>query len=358
LKILLSSIKTFLDGFILTNNILVTGAAGFIGSALIKKLLINGHNVIGIDNLNSYYDPKLKKDRIKQIELIYTLKNNSWHFIEGSLENQFLLKQIFKKYVPKIVVNLAAQAGVRYSISNPSEYIQSNLVGFANLIEECSKASVENFIFASSSSVYGGNKKLPFKESHPVNHPVSLYAATKRSNELIAHSYSHLYKMSCIGLRFFTVYGPWGRPDMAPMIFAEALINRKKIKIFNFGNMERDFTYIDDVSEAIYRCCFKKAESSKLFDPLNPNPAISNAPFKIFNVGNKNPINILDFIGILEKKLGIEGSKDLLPIQPGDVMQTAADSELLKQWISYTPQTSIEEGIERFAKWYKDYYDI
>ncbi len=338
-------------------SILVTGAAGFIGSALIKKLIIGGHNVIGIDNLNSYYDPELKKERLRQIDLIAKSVLKKWTFKEGFIENVSFLKKTFEEYNPNIVVNLAAQAGVRYSLKNPSTYIQSNLVGFANILEESYKMSVDNFIFASSSSVYGGNKKLPYKESDSVNHPVSLYAATKRANELIAHSYSHLYKIPCTGLRFFTVYGPWGRPDMAPMIFADCLINNKKINIFNYGNMERDFTYIDDVVEAIYRCCFKAAKPVKEFDYLTPNPSVSYAPFKLFNIGNKKPINILKFVEILEDELGIKGLKEFMPIQPGDVVQTAADTELLENWINFKPSTPIKKGINIFAKWYKDYYD-
>ena len=338
-------------------KILVTGAAGFIGSALVKKLIIDGHNVIGIDNLNTYYDPDLKKERIRQIELLRESTTHNWIFKVGSIENEMFIKNIFKDYKPNIVVNLAAQAGVRYSLSNPSKYIQSNLVGFANLLELSYKMAVENFIFASSSSVYGGNKNLPFKESQAVNHPVSLYASTKRANELMAHSYSHLYKIPCTGLRFFTVYGPWGRPDMAPMIFADSLLNKKSINIFNYGNMERDFTYIDDITEAIYRCCFKAAKPSGDFDYFDPNPSISFAPFRLFNVGNKEPVNILKFVETLEKHLAIVGLKEFLPIQPGDVVATAADTELLEKWINFKPSTSIEIGIERFAKWYKDYYD-
>tara|TARA_B100000965_G_scaffold406824_1_gene449216 strand:- start:11046 stop:12068 length:1023 start_codon:yes stop_codon:yes gene_type:complete len=338
------------------NKILVTGAAGFIGSALVIRLLEKGESVIGIDNLNSYYDPNLKNARLKEIKASSIKSKGDWVFYKSSLEDNDELKAIFSKHTPDIVVNLAAQAGVRYSIDNPSTYIQSNLVGFSNLIEQCRHYLVQNLIFASSSSVYGGNKNLPFRESQSVDHPVSLYAATKKSNELMAHSYSHLYEMPCTGLRFFTVYGPWGRPDMAPMIFAKSILDKKPIQVFNYGKMKRDFTFIDDVVEGVYRCCYKPANTNKKFNAMNPDKATSFAPYRVFNIGNSQSIELLKFIEILEDALGSKAIKDLKPIQPGDVEATAANTDLLEEWIDFRPSISIEIGIEKFAKWYIDYY--
>ncbi len=337
-------------------TILVTGAAGFIGAALVLRLLEDGFHVIGIDNLNPYYDPKLKETRLKGIQLFSNSSSGNWQFYKISLENQLALSKIFSCHSFDIVVNLAAQAGVRYSIENPSSYIQSNLVGFSNLLEECRNNPVKNLIFASSSSVYGGNKKLPFCESDVVDHPVSLYASTKKANELMAHSYSHLYGIPVTGLRFFTVYGPWGRPDMAPMIFAKSILNRDPINVFNFGKMKRDFTYIDDVIEGISRCCDKPAFADKNFDYINPDQSKSFAPYRIFNIGNSQPIELLKFIEILEDVLGVKAIKNFLPMQPGDVKSTAAKTDLLEDWIGFKPSTSIETGIMKFAKWYLNYY--
>tara|TARA_B100000579_G_scaffold63824_1_gene47188 strand:+ start:11089 stop:12120 length:1032 start_codon:yes stop_codon:yes gene_type:complete len=337
-------------------NILVTGAAGFIGAALVIRLLERGENVYGIDNLNTYYEPDLKIARLKEIELISDKSPGKWHFHESSLECERDLKDVFLSHAPNIVVNLAAQAGVRYSMINPSSYIQSNLVGFANLIEQCRQYSVQNLIFASSSSVYGGNKKLPYCESQSVNHPISLYAATKKSNELIAHSYSHLYGIPCTGLRFFTVYGPWGRPDMAPMIFAKSIINKEPIQVFNYGKMMRDFTYIDDIVEGVFRCCYKPATCNKDFDPLTPDQESSFAPYRIFNIGNSKPIELLKFIETLEKALGVKAVKNFMSIQPGDVESTCANTDLLESWIDFKPSTSLEVGVEKFVKWYIDFY--
>ena len=338
-------------------TILVTGASGFIGAALVIRLVQNGENVIGLDDLNSYYDPKLKESRLKNIDSVLDSAPGKWKFYKASLENKTDLKDIFNSYSPKIVINLAAQAGVRYSIENPSSYIQSNLVGFSNLLEQCRHYEVDNLIFASSSSVYGGNKKLPFSESQSVDHPVSLYAATKKANELMAHSYSHLYGIPCTGLRFFTVYGPWGRPDMAPMIFAKSILNKKPINVFNFGKMKRDFTYIDDIVEGLYRCCYKPAYIDLNFDQMNPNLNTSFAPFRIFNIGNSQPVELLRFIEILEYELGLKAIKNFLPIQPGDVEATAANTDLLESWIDFKPRISIEIGVKKFAKWYLDYYN-
>ena len=340
------------------NQILVSGAAGFIGGALCLYLLNQGENVIGIDNINDYYDTTLKKSRLDLIKKNSLICKGSWNFKKVSIEDDISLHKVFNEFKPYVVVNLAAQAGVRYSIENPSSYIQSNLVGFGNILEECRKNNVKNLVYASSSSVYGGNKNLPYSEQHSVNHPISLYAATKKSNELMAHSYSHLYDIPSTGLRFFTVYGPWGRPDMAPMIFAKAIIAKKPIKVFNYGNMKRDFTYIDDIVSAIYGCIKKKAKSNLAFEPLNPDPSSSFAPHRIFNVGNSKPINLLDFITLLEKSLGIEAIKHLEPIQPGDVKETAADTKALENWIGFDNFTSLEEGIKKFSLWYKDYYQV
>ena len=337
-------------------TILITGAAGFIGAELVIRLIKNGENVIGLDNLNSYYDPNLKESRLNKIQTILDSEPGKWKFYKSSLENQTDLKHIFNTHSPTIVVNLAAQAGVRYSIDNPSTYIQSNLVGFSNLLEQCRDHKIENLIFASSSSVYGGNKNLPFAESQSVDHPVSLYGATKKANELMAHSYSHLYEIPTTGLRFFTVYGPWGRPDMAPMIFADSILNRKPINVFNYGKMKRDFTYIDDIVEGVYRCCYKPAYIDNDFDYLYPNQASSFAPFRIFNIGNSQPVELLRFIDILEDQLGIKAVKNFLPIQPGDVEATAANTDLLESWIGFKPSTSIEIGLNKFAKWYLDYF--
>ena len=337
-------------------KILVTGAAGFIGAALVIKLLENGENVIGLDNLNSYYDPHLKDSRLTQIHKFLDNSSGKWKFYKSSLEDIVSLENIFSSHFPDIVINLAAQAGVRYSIDNPFAYIQSNLVGFSNLLEKCRQYSVDHLIFASSSSVYGGNTNLPFSEFQSVDHPVSLYASTKKANELMAHSYSNLYKIPCTGLRFFTVYGPWGRPDMAPMIFAKNILKRKPINVFNNGKMKRDFTYIDDIVEGIYRCCYKPAYIDKYFDSDKPNLSTSFAPYRIFNIGNSQPVELLRFIEILEDEIGLKAIKNFLPMQPGDVEATAADTDLLRSWIDFKPSTSIEIGVNKFAKWYLDYY--
>ena len=337
-------------------NILVTGAAGFIGAALVKKLLLKDNNVVGYDNLNSYYDITLKKNRLEDIKINSKESKGSWLFHHASIEEKKYLQNIFLKEKFDVVIHLAAQAGVRYSLENPSSYIQSNLVGFSNIMELCREYSIKNFIFASSSSVYGGNKNLPFTEEQTVDHPISLYAATKKANELIAHSYSHLYDLPCTGLRFFTVYGPWGRPDMAPMLFANAIVNKKPINVFNFGKMSRDFTYIDDIVEGIFRCIDKPATRNNNFDHLSPSVASSFAPYKIFNIGNSKPIELLYFIEILENELGIKAIKNLMPIQPGDVASTAANTTLLENWVDFKPSTTIEDGINKFVNWFRGYY--
>tara|TARA_Y100001970_G_scaffold294355_1_gene451370 strand:+ start:4334 stop:5371 length:1038 start_codon:yes stop_codon:yes gene_type:complete len=336
--------------------VIITGAAGFIGASLAQKLLRKGMNVIGIDNLNNYYEPKLKKDRIIEIEKTAKKYSSRWKFYEESIENNKNIKEIFRIEQPSLVVNLAAQAGVRYSLTNPYAYSSTNLLGFGNILEISRINKVRHIIYASSSSVYGGNKSLPYKETHQVNHPVSLYAATKKANELMAHTYSYIYNIPCTGLRFFTVYGPWGRPDMAPMIFAKAILLGEKIQVNNYGKMKRDFTYIDDVTEGIYRCCIKPATPNKNFDSFNPDPATSTAPHRIFNIGNNQSINLLEFIQIFEKHLGREASMKMCPLPEGDVIATEADTSALKEWINFQPSTSLDDGLQKFLNWFKNYY--
>tara|TARA_Y200000002_G_C22686123_1_gene666056 strand:- start:3844 stop:4887 length:1044 start_codon:yes stop_codon:yes gene_type:complete len=338
--------------------ILITGAAGFVGAAVSKKFLLEDINVIGIDNLNNYYDKKLKIKRIENIKESILNSASKFDFQEQKIEDKLNLEDLFNKYRPKIVINLAAQAGVRYSLENPSSYIQSNLVGFANILEVCRKYNIQNLIYASSSSVYGGNSNLPYKEDQSVSHPVSLYAATKKSNELMAHTYSHLFGIPATALRLFTVYGPWGRPDMAPMIFANAILNNQPIDVFNYGNMFRDFTYIDDVAEIIFRCAFKPAQPNKNFDKTNPDPSTSFAPHRIFNVGNSNSIKLIDFIQCLEKELGKNTIKNFKDIQPGDVVSTLANSNAIYEWIGFKPSTSLNRGVTKFVKWYLEYFEI
>tara|TARA_B100000242_G_scaffold39099_1_gene23354 strand:+ start:1617 stop:2645 length:1029 start_codon:yes stop_codon:yes gene_type:complete len=342
----------------MSKKVLITGAAGFIGFHSSKRLIDEGYEVIGIDNFNNYYDVKLKKARIEYIEKSKKSIHKKWKFIKCDLLERTKLDEIFDKYNPEYVINLAAQAGVRYSIDNPREYINSNIVGFMNLIECCRHNEVKHFIYASSSSVYGGNKTIPFKEDQGVNHPVSLYAATKRSNELIAHTYSHLYNLPSTGLRFFTVYGPWGRPDMAYYIFTSKILKGEPIKIFNHGKMLRDFTYIDDVTNVISKIIHKIPKSNIKFDLSNPVPSKSWAPFKIFNVGNSNPMELITFIKIIENKLGLKAKKELLSMQLGDVEATSSDLGLIDEWVGFKPETSIEKGIEIFINWYKNYYNI
>jgi UDP-glucuronate 4-epimerase len=337
-------------------TVLVTGAAGFIGAALSQRLLQQGDRVVGIDNLNNYYDPSLKQARLRQIEDLAS--EGAWRFEQLALEEADALMALFAKESPSVVVNLAAQAGVRYSLENPAAYIQSNLVGFGNILEGCRRHDVGNLVYASSSSVYGGNRNLPFIERQQVNHPVSLYAASKKANELMAHTYSHLYGLPSTGLRFFTVYGPWGRPDMAPMLFAKAILTGEPIKIFNHGNMQRDFTYIDDIVEGVLRCCDKPATANADFDPLSPDPVTSAAPYRVFNIGNSQPTELLRFVEVMEQELGRQAIKNFQPMQPGDVVATAADTEALQKWVGFKPSTPIELGIQNFTRWYRGFYGI
>ena len=334
-----------------TRPILVTGAAGFIGAATVQRLLQRGDNVVGVDNLNDYYDPALKHARLA---LNKAAANGpaSWKFHRLDIADRLAMEELFQKIRPGRVVHLAAQAGVRYSLENPSAYVQSNLVGMGHVLEGCRHHGVEHLVYASSSSVYGGNCNLPFSEHQPVNHPVSLYAATKKANELMAHTYSHLYSLPATGLRFFTVYGPWGRPDMAPMLFARSILAGESIRVFNHGRMRRDFTYIDDIVEGVVRCLDKPATAEATFDPVAPAPATSWAPHRLFNIGNSKPVELVDFIILLEKALGRHAIQELHPMQPGDVEATAADTQLLEHWVGFRPATLLNRGIENFARWY------
>jgi len=340
----------------MAGSVLVTGAAGFIGAAVAERLLARGERVIGLDNLNPYYDPALKRARLERLEA--AAQPGQFHFVELDVADAGALATLVAAEATDRVIHLAAQAGVRYSIENPGVYIQSNLVGFGSVLEACRHQGVAHLVYASSSSVYGGNRQMPFSEQHAVNHPVSLYAATKKANELMAHTYSHLYGLPATGLRFFTVYGPWGRPDMAPMLFARAILAGEPIKVFNQGRMQRDFTYIDDIAEGVIRCLDKPATADPHFDPLHPDPATAAVPHRLFNIGNSQPIPLLRFIEVLEQALGREAIRDLQPMQPGDVPATAADTSALEAWVGFRPTTPIETGVERFAEWYRDYYDL
>ena len=337
-------------------KILVTGAAGFIGFHLISKLLELDQDIIGLDNFNNYYDVKLKKARHENLEKKAKNFNSNFEMIEEDISNEKELENIFKSYKIDRVVNLAAQAGVRYSIENPSAYIKSNIKGFANILEGCRHNKVKHLVYASSSSVYGGNKNMPFSEAQSVNHPVSLYAATKKSNEIMAHTYSHLYGLPSTGLRFFTVYGPWGRPDMALFVFTKSILEGKPIKLFNMGKMIRDFTYVDDIAKSLVLILNKPATIDALFDPMNPNPSTSWAPHRIFNIGNSNPINLEEYINAIENSLGKKAIREYVKMQPGDVSATAADTKALKEWINFKPNTNVQEGVSEFVSWYIKYY--
>lgn len=339
-------------------KILITGAAGFVGFHLTQLLCSENYNVVGIDNLNDYYDVELKKSRLEKLRCFDSAQHDkgNFKFEKIDLVNKEKLFELFKTEKFDYVVNLAAQAGVRYSIENPYAYLESNLVGFLNILEACRNNPVEHLIYASSSSVYGANVKQPFSENDNVDHPVSLYAATKKSNELMAHTYSTLYKIPTTGLRFFTVYGPWGRPDMAYFSFTKNIIEGNKINVFNNGNLERDFTYIDDIIKAISKLIKKIPSENKNWDRLISEPSTSFAPYKIFNLGNNQPVKLMDFISILEDKIGIKANKVFLPMQPGDVNSTFADVTLLNDYVGYKPSTPIDIGLEKFVEWYKAYY--
>ncbi|WP_313489592.1 NAD-dependent epimerase [Exiguobacterium sp.] len=335
------------------STILITGAAGFIGMHLTNRLTSLGHTVLGLDNLNDYYELQLKKDRLQQLERL-----DNFTFIECDLIDKNKLDEIFKQYHPQYVINLAAQAGVRYSIENPYAYLDSNLTGFLNILEACRHYPVQHLLYASSSSVYGGNKVAPFSTNHNVDHPVSLYAATKKSNELMAHTYSHLYGIPTTGLRFFTVYGPWGRPDMAYFSFTKDIIEGKSIKVFNHGKMERDFTYIDDIVEGITKLIPQAPEPNPEWDESTDELGASFAPYRVYNIGNNQPVQLMKFINVLEEKIGKEANKQYMEMQPGDVLRTYADVSELERDIEFKPSTSIEDGLGKFVEWYKLYYRI
>ena len=331
-------------------KVLVTGAAGFIGFHVSLALLTSGDEVVGVDNLNDYYDVRLKEARLDEIRMHGNSKN--FHFVKLDISNTQALLELFATQKPQRVIHLAAQAGVRYSLQNPHAYVQSNLVGFTNILEACRYNNVEHLVYASSSSVYGGNTKLPFSEQDNVDHPVSLYAATKKANELMAHTYSHLYNIPTTGLRFFTVYGPWGRPDMSPFLFARAILSGKPIQVFNYGDMMRDFTYIDDVVEGVIRVLNKAATA----ETPEASGIAAQAPYRIFNIGNSQPEKLIDFIGALEAALGKVAVKEFLPMQLGDVKATFADTSSLEAWVCFKPCTSLEKGIGGFAYWYTNFY--
>jgi len=318
---------------------------------LCERLLARGDDVVGLDNVNDYYDVRLKRARLERLQ-----RQPRFRFVEADVVDRTRLGRVFAEHDPARVVHLAAQVGVRNSVKNPSAYIDTNLTGFGNILEACRQQGVEHLVYASSSSVYGGNSRLPFCERDNVDHPVSLYAATKKANELMAHSYSHLYRMPTTGLRFFTVYGPWGRPDMAPILFADAIRQGRTIDVFNHGNMSRDFTYIDDAVECVIRVCDKLAEADPSFRPDQPSPATSNAPYRVFNVGNSHPTALVDFIAALEQALGRTAVKNYLPMQAGDVPATAADTGMLQDWIGTWPITTLEDGVRSFARWYVEHY--
>lgn len=334
-------------------NVLVTGGAGFIGFHLSKLLLNNGYRVTGIDNMNDYYDINLKEGRLNIL-----LKYKEYSFFKVDLKDKESIDQLFKQNKFDYVINLAAQAGVRYSIENPYAYVDSNLIGFINILEACRHHPIKHLLYASSSSVYGGNKVAPFSTEHSVDHPVSLYAATKKSNELMAHTYSHLYKIPTTGLRFFTVYGPWGRPDMAYFSFTNAILDDKPINVFNHGKMKRDFTYIDDIVEGIYRLLPLAPKANPEWDETKDKLSESFAPYKIYNIGNNKPVQLEKFISVLEDKIGKKAVKNYMEMQPGDVVKTYADTSDLEKAINFKPKTSIEEGLEKFANWYKAYYKV
>lgn len=333
------------------HNVLVTGAAGFIGFHLAKRLLSNGHQVVGVDNMNPYYDVSLKEARLEDLK-----KEANFRFLQIDLCDRRQLEDIFARQGFEVVVNLAAQAGVRYSLENPYAYVDSNLVGFINLLECCRHKAIKHLVFASSSSVYGANTRMPFSVHHNVDHPVSLYAATKKANELMAHTYSHLFQLPCTGLRFFTVYGPWGRPDMALFLFTRAILEDKPIKVFNHGKMLRDFTYIDDIIEGVVRVMGRLPQANSAWSGDAPDPGTSDAPYKVYNIGNNNPVELTEFIEVIEDVLGKKAKKELMDIQPGDVAATYADVDDLMKDVGFKPDTPIEDGIKRFVQWFKGFY--
>ncbi|MBE6442925.1 MAG: NAD-dependent epimerase [Desulfovibrio desulfuricans] len=337
-------------------HVLVTGAAGFIGYHLARRLLADGHSVVGVDTCNDYYDVRLKEDRLAQLAAMP--EATRFRFEKLDLADAAGMEALFAREGFSHVVNLAGQAGVRYSIENPESYLQANLLGFGHILEGCRRHGVEHLLYASSSSVYGLNAARPYSVRHNVDHPVSLYAATKKSNELMAHAYSHLYRIPCTGLRFFTVYGPWGRPDMALHLFTTAIVRGEPIKVFNNGRMRRDFTYVDDIVEGVVRLMPLAPQPDPAFDPANPDPASSSAPWRVYNIGNNTTVELNDFIATLEEALGMKARKEMLPMQPGDVEATWADIDALNAATGFAPSTPLAEGIARFVAWYREYYRV
>jgi UDP-glucuronate 4-epimerase len=334
-------------------KVLVTGAAGFIGMHVCERLLARGDDVIGVDNLNPYYDVALKEARLARLA-----PNPRFAFARLDIADREGIAALFAKERPQRVVNLAAQAGVRYSLQNPDAYVDSNVVGFVNILEGCRHAGVEHFVYASSSSIYGGNERMPFSEHDNVDHPVSLYAATKKANELMAHTYSHLFNLPTTGLRFFTVYGPWGRPDMALFLFTKAILEGRPIDVFNHGRMRRDFTYIDDITEGVIRVLDRPPQANPDFDKQAPDPATSWAPYRLFNIGNHQPVELMAYIEALEQALGRQATKNFLPLQDGDVPATYADTAELKRATGFLPQTSMTDGVRHFVDWYRSYMNV
>jgi UDP-glucuronate 4-epimerase len=334
-------------------RVLITGAAGFIGSTLAHRLLDRGDVVLGYDNLNDYYDVRLKQARLARLT-----RREGFHFVQASLEDRPALDAAFAEFKPDRVVNLAAQAGVRYSLENPRAYIDANIVGFLNILECCRHQAIEHLVYASSSSVYGANRKLPFAVEDSVDHPVSLYAASKKANELMAHTYSHLFGLPTTGLRFFTVYGPWGRPDMALFLFTRKILAGEPIDVFNYGQHTRDFTYIDDIVEGVIRTLDRVPGPDPDFDPLQPTPASSLAPYRVYNIGNHQPVQLGRYIELIEQALGKTAIKNLLPLQPGDVPDTAAEVSALMRDTGYQPSTPVDVGVERFVRWYREFYQV
>ena len=332
-------------------KVLITGAAGFIGMHCALRLLDRGDEVVGVDDLNDFYDVTLKQARLDRLT-----SYANFDFIRASIEDKTAMDDLFARHRPQRVINLAAQAGVRYSLENPHAYVDANLQGFMNILEGCRHHDVAHLVYASSSSVYGGNTTMPFSESHSVDHPVSLYAATKKANELMAHTYSHLYGLPVSGLRFFTVYGPWGRPDMALFKFAKAMRDGQPIDVYNHGRMVRDFTYIDDIVEGVIRVLDKVATPDPAFDPAVPNPGTAAVPYRLFNIGNGQPTPLMDYIAALEKALGVTAKKNMMDMQPGDVPATSADTAALRDWVGFAPDTPVEVGVARFVEWYVQYY--
>lgn len=337
-------------------KVLVTGNAGFIGFHVAQRLMARGDQVVGFDSVNDYYDTGVKEDRLEYLERVAAETGSSYHFIRGNLANHALVKECFDQHKFDRVIHLAAQAGVRYSLENPSSYVESNIVAFTNILEACRYAQVPHLTYASTSSVYGANTKMPFSEHESTNHPLQFYAATKKANELMAHSYSHLFRLPTTGLRFFTVYGPWGRPDMALFKFTKSILEGDPIPVFNQGNHTRDFTYVDDIVEGVIRASDQIAQVNPGWDSDNPDPATSNAPFRVFNIGNNNPVKLSAYIEAIEDALGKKAIKNLLPLQPGDVADTFADSSELEKATGYKPATPVKEGVTSFVNWYRSYY--